>query len=224
VQMKNGGTVICSFVLSAILTSCNVTMPAGVYSGVTAVLVAAERAGVVHFLGTEFRFAPGQALLSRTIRAGEPVVLDLGGTLAGYGSDTTRTIWVGGEAGIEPEPEFRRVYDLVREAQARATAEVRPGTQAQRIDAAARELIATAGYGEYFTHRVGHGIGLETHEDPYMVAGNATPLAPGMAFSVEPGIYLPGRWGVRLENIVMCSEAGGEVLNGSSLELRPVRG
>jgi Xaa-Pro aminopeptidase len=85
-------------------------------------------------------------------------------------------------------------------------------------------VIATAGYGAYFTHRVGHGIGLETHEDPYMVAGNATPLAPGMAFSVEPGIYLPGRWGVRLENIVMCSEAGGEVLNGSSLELRPVRG
>ena len=168
--------------------------------------------------------SPHHDASERTICAGEPVVLDLGGTLAGYGSDTTRTIWVGGEAGIEPEPEFRRVYDLVREAQAQATAEVRPGTQAQRIDAAARELIATAGYGEYFTHRVGHGIGLETHEDPYMVAGNATPLAPGMAFSVEPGIYLPGRWGVRLENIVMCSEAGGEVLNGSSLELRPVRG
>jgi Xaa-Pro aminopeptidase len=168
--------------------------------------------------------SPHHDASDRVIRAGEPVVLDLGGTLAGYGSDTTRTIWVGGEAGIEPEPEFRRVYDLVLEAQARATAQVRPGTPAERIDAAAREVIAAAGYGEYFTHRVGHGIGLETHEDPYMVAGNATSLAPGMAFSVEPGIYLPGRWGVRLENIVMCTEAGCEVLNRSSLGLRVVRG
>jgi len=168
--------------------------------------------------------SPHHDASDRVMRPGEPVVLDLGGTLAGYGSDTTRTIWVKGEAGIEPDPEFRRVYDLVREAQARATAEVRPDIPAERIDAAAREVIEAAGYGESFTHRVGHGIGLETHEDPYMVAGNATPLAPGMAFSVEPGIYLPGLWGVRLENIVMCTEAGGEVLNHSSLELRVVRG
>ena len=168
--------------------------------------------------------SPHHDASDRVMRPGEPVVLDLGGTLAGYGSDTTRTIWVKGEAGIEPDPEFRRVYDLVREAQARATAEVRPDIPAERIDAAAREVIEAAGYGESFTHRVGHGIGLETHEDPYMVAGNATPLAPGMAFSVEPGIYLPGRWGVRLENIVMCAETGGEVLNHSSLDLRVVRG
>jgi Xaa-Pro aminopeptidase len=168
--------------------------------------------------------SPHHDASDRLIRAGEPVVLDIGGTLAGYGSDTTRTIWVGGDAGIEPEPEFRRVYALVREAQERATAAVRPGVPAAQIDAAARQTIAAAGYGQYFTHRVGHGIGLETHEDPYMVAGNATPLAPGMAFSVEPGIYLPGRWGVRLENIVMCAETGGEVLNHSSLDLRVVRG
>jgi Xaa-Pro aminopeptidase len=160
----------------------------------------------------------------RRITAGEPVVLDLGGTLAGYLSDTTRTIWVAGETGIEPEPEFRRVYELVREAQSQATAAVRPGIPAERIDATARGVIATGGYGENFTHRVGHGIGLEVHEDPYMVAGNATPLRPGMAFSVEPGIYLPGRWGVRLENIVMCGPGGAEVLNQSSLDLRVVRG
>jgi Xaa-Pro aminopeptidase len=160
----------------------------------------------------------------RAIRAGEPLVLDLGGSLAGYMSDTTRTIWVAGEDGIEPEPEFLRVYELVREAGTRATAAVRPGVPAEQIDAIAREAIATAGYGERFTHRVGHGIGLEVHEDPFMVAGNAIPLRPGMAFSVEPGIYLPGRWGVRTENIVMCTETGSEVLNRSSLDLRIVRG
>ncbi len=160
----------------------------------------------------------------RVIRAGEPVVLDIGGTRAGYMSDTTRTVWIGGETGIQPEPEFRRVFELVREAQARATAAVRPGVAAQDVDAAGRSVIDAAGYGEFFTHRIGHGIGLEVHEDPYMVAGNATPLAPGMAFSVEPGIYLPGRWGVRLENIVMCGPSGAEVLNHSSLDLRVVRG
>ncbi len=160
----------------------------------------------------------------RVIGAGEPVVLDLGGSRAGYVSDTTRTIWVAGEDGREPEPEFRRVYDLVREAQPAATAAVRPGVEAQSIDAAARRIIAAAGYGEFFTHRVGHGIGLEVHEDPYMVAGNATPLRPGMAFSVEPGIYLPSRWGVRLENIVLCTAGGADVLNRSSLDLRVVRG
>ena len=160
----------------------------------------------------------------RVIRAGEPVVLDIGGTLAGYVSDTTRTIWVAGPDGIEPEPEFGRVYELVREAQAQATAAIAPGVAAERIDAAARGVISAEGYGGYFTHRVGHGIGLEVHEDPYIVAGNATPLRPGMAFSVEPGIYLPGRWGVRLENIVMCGTTGPDVLNRSSLDLRVVRG
>jgi Xaa-Pro aminopeptidase len=160
----------------------------------------------------------------RVIRAGEPVVLDLGGTLAGYLSDTTRTIWVAGDSGIQPDPEFVRVYDLVRRAQAEATAAVRPGVSAESIDAAARRVIEADGYGDRFTHRVGHGIGLEMHEDPFMVAGNATPLRPGMAFSVEPGVYLPDRWGVRLENIVMCREDGVEILNRSSLDLRVVRG
>ncbi len=160
----------------------------------------------------------------REVAAGEPVVLDLGGSLAGYESDTTRTIWVAGEAGVQPEPEFTLVYDLVRDAQAAATAAVEPDVAAEQIDAAARRVIEAGGYGGYFTHRVGHGIGLETHEDPYMVAGNLTRLRPGMAFSVEPGIYLPGRWGVRLENIVVCTPTGADVLNRSSLNLRVVRG
>ncbi len=160
----------------------------------------------------------------RVIQAGEPVVLDIGGTRAGYASDTTRTIWVAGEAGIEPDPEFRHVYDVVREAHDKATATVAPGVPAEQVDSAAREVIAKAGYGELFSHRVGHGIGLEVHEDPYMVAGNATPLESGMTFSVEPGIYVTGRWGVRLENIVMCAPGGREVLNRTSLDLRVVRG
>ena len=168
--------------------------------------------------------SPHHDASERVIQAGEPVVLDIGGSLAGYASDTTRTIWLAGEAGIEPEPEFGRVFELVREAQGRATAAVAPGVPAERIDAIARGVIAGEGYGEYFTHRVGHGIGLEVHEDPYMVAGNATPLEPGMAFSVEPGVYLTGRWGVRLENIVVCGPTGPDVLNRSSLDLRVVRG
>jgi len=160
----------------------------------------------------------------RLIAPGDAVVLDIGGTLNGYLSDTTRTIWVAGEDAITPEPEFIAVYDLVRRAQAQATASVRPNVPAEAIDASARAIIADGGYGEYFTHRVGHGIGLEVHEDPYMVAGNSTPLRPGMAFSVEPGIYLPGRRGVRLENIVLCTDDGADVLNRSSLDLRIVRG
>lgn len=168
--------------------------------------------------------SPHHDASERVIAAGEPVVLDLGGTLGGYVSDTTRTVWVAGEAGVEPEPEFRRVYDLVREAQAQATAAVRPGVAAESIDATGRAVIDAGGYGEFFTHRIGHGIGLEVHEDPYMVAGNSTALRPGMAFSVEPGIYLPARWGVRLENIVICGAAGPDVLNRSSLDLRVVRG
>ena len=115
---------------------------------------------------------------------------------------------------MRPTPEFVRVFELVREAQAKATAAVAPGVPAEQIDAAARAVISAGGYGEFFTHRVGHGIGLEVHEDPYMVAGNATPLAPGMAFSVEPGIYFPGRWGVRLENIVMCGPDGATSSTG----------
>jgi Xaa-Pro aminopeptidase len=168
--------------------------------------------------------SPHHDASERVIVAGDAIVLDIGGTRAGYASDTTRTVWVTGDARVEPDPEFVRLHEIVHEAHEKATAAVKPGVTAESIDAVARKIIGEAGYGEYFTHRVGHGIGLEVHEDPYMVSGNATPLEPGMAFSVEPGIYLPGRFGVRLENIVICGSDGPDVLNRTSLQLRVVRG
>jgi Xaa-Pro aminopeptidase len=169
--------------------------------------------------------SPHHSASERVILAGEPIVLDIGGPLGGYGSDTTRTIWVtGGDAGRGPDPEFLRIHELVRRATAAATAAVRPGAPAETIDAAAREVISSGGYGPAFIHRVGHGIGLEGHEDPYLVAGNVEPLEPGMAFSIEPGIYLEGRYGVRIEDIVICGGEGPIVLNASSRELRVVDG
>jgi Xaa-Pro aminopeptidase len=161
----------------------------------------------------------------RVIVAGEPIVLDIGGSLDGYCSDTTRVLWVtGGDPSKGPTPEFRRLYDLLRDAQAAASAAVRPGVACEGIDAVARRIITTGGHGPDFFHRVGHGIGLETHEDPYLVAGNGEALRPGMAFSVEPGIYLAGRYGARIEDIVVCGSDGPDVLNGSSRDLRVVAG
>jgi Xaa-Pro aminopeptidase len=149
----------------------------------------------------------------RRIGAGEPVVLDIGGALGGYGSDVTRTIWVAGPAAAAPDPEFLAVHDLVRRANAAATEVVRPGLPAEHVDAAAREVISAGGHGPAFLHRTGHGIGLETHEDPYLVAGNREPILEAAAFSIEPGIYLEGRFGVRIEDIVICRADGAEVLN-----------
>ncbi len=161
----------------------------------------------------------------RVIRAGEPIVLDIGGSMDGYCSDTTRTLWVtGGDAGNGPPPEFRALFDLLRTAQAEATAAVRPGVACEGIDAVARGIITAGGHGPDFFHRVGHGIGLEAHEEPYLVAGNEEPLAPGMAFSVEPGIYLAGRYGARIEDIVICGTDGPDVLNQSSRDLWVVPG
>jgi Xaa-Pro aminopeptidase len=161
----------------------------------------------------------------RVVRPGEPIVFDIGGPLGGYGSDITRTIWVtGGDPGLGPDDEFRRIHALVREANAAATAAVAPGVPAARIDAVARAIIEAGGYGERFIHRTGHGIGLEGHEDPYLVAGNDRSLEPGMAFSVEPGIYLEGRYGVRIEDIVVCGHDGPVVLNEAPRELLVVDG
>jgi Xaa-Pro aminopeptidase len=151
---------------------------------------------------------------SRTISAGDAIVLDIGGTKAGYASDTSRTAFVG-----DPPGEFLSLYAVLREAQAAACAAVRPGVPAAEIDAVAREIITDAGYGEAFLHRTGHGIGMETHEEPYIVASNPAPLMAGNAFSVEPGIYLRERWGARIEDIVVCTDAGGERLNTTSTEL-----
>ncbi len=169
--------------------------------------------------------SPHHAASERRISPGEPIVLDIGGAMGGYGSDVTRTLWVtGGDRRREPGPEFRRLYTVLRDAQAAATAAVRPGRPAEAIDAAARERIAAAGYGAAFIHRTGHGIGLEEHEDPYLVAGNHEELRTGMAFSIEPGIYLEGRFGARIEDIVVCCPDGPDLLNEGSRELLVVDG
>ncbi|WP_030570534.1 aminopeptidase P family protein [Streptomyces aureocirculatus] len=150
----------------------------------------------------------------RVIERGDMVVLDFGGLRHGYGSDTSRTVHVG-----EPSAEEQRVHDVVREAQDAACRAVRPGIACQDVDRVARAVITEAGYGEYFIHRTGHGIGVTTHEPPYMIEGEQQPLVPGMCFSVEPGIYLPGRFGVRIEDIVTVTEDGGRRLNTTSREL-----
>ncbi|MFI6547625.1 M24 family metallopeptidase [Streptomyces prunicolor] len=159
--------------------------------------------------------SPHHELSDRTIRPGDPVVVDIGGTtLDGYCSDSTRVYTVG-----EPPADFRRLYDVLLSAQRAQTDAVRPGITAGQLDAVGRDFITDAGYGPHFIHRTGHGIGLESHEEPYIVTGNPLPLAPGMAFSVEPGIYLPGRYGARIEDIVICTEEGGERLNRTPRDL-----
>ena len=154
--------------------------------------------------------APGE----RLIASGDAIVIDIGGTRAGYGSDTTRTAFVG-----EPPADFAALYAVLREAQAAACDTVRPGITGAELDAVARDVITEAGYGDAFIHRTGHGIGLETHEEPYIVASNPEPLVAGNAFSIEPGIYIRDTWGARIEDIVVCTADGGERLNTTSTEL-----
>jgi len=159
--------------------------------------------------------SPHHELSDRVIQAGEPVVVDIGGTMPdGYCSDETRTYSVG-----EPPAEFSAYYEVLLAAQIAACEHVRPGVTCESVDAAARAVIADAGYGDYFVHRTGHGIGLETHEEPYIVTGNTEVLEPGMAFSIEPGIYLPGQHGARIEDIVVCGESAGERVNLRPREL-----
>lgn len=140
----------------------------------------------------------------RVIEVGDMVVLDFGGLKDGYGSDMTRTVHVGPDV----DPDEREVFDVVRAAQQAGVDAVRPGATCQDVDRASRAVIEGAGYGEYFIHRTGHGIGLTTHEPPYMVEGERAPIVPGMCFSVEPGIYLPGRFGVRIEDVVVAFPEG----------------
>jgi len=154
--------------------------------------------------------SPGE----RVIQPRDAIVLDIGGTANGYASDTTRTAFVGA-----PSAEFQVLYTVLQHAQAAACETVRPGIEAREVDRVARRVIADAGFGEQFTHRTGHGIGLETHEEPYLVESNADPLREGDAFSIEPGIYVPGRWGARIEDIVICTPSGGERLNLTSRDL-----
>ena len=160
--------------------------------------------------------SPHHELSSRTVQAGDVVVVDIGGeTATGYRSDCTRTYVVGGS----PDADVAEWYGVLQAAQQAATVAVCPGVTAEKIDAAARQVIADAGWGEHFIHRTGHGIGLDTHETPYIVTGNDLPLVAGMAFSVEPGIYLAGRCGARIEDIVVCTQDGARTLNDGPREL-----
>ncbi len=160
---------------------------------------------------------PHHEMSERVIEEGDMVVLDFGGLKDGYGSDTTRTVHVGEATDSE-----REVHDIVRAAQQAGFEAVRPGVACQEIDRAARKVITDAGYGEYFIHRVGHGIGLTTHEPPYMVEGEEHLIEPGMCFSIEPGIYLPRRFGVRIEDIVVATSDGGRRLNNTNRGMRIV--
>ncbi len=159
--------------------------------------------------------SPHAEVSDRVVNAGDPVVVDIGGTMPdGYCSDSTRTYVVG-----EPPAEFARSYEVLLRAQRAQCDAVRPGITGAELDAIGRDIIAEAGYGELFIHRTGHGIGLDTHEEPYIVAGNDAPLEAGMAFSIEPGIYHPGRFGARIEDIVVCGAQHGERLNKRPREL-----
>jgi Xaa-Pro dipeptidase len=151
----------------------------------------------------------------RAINRGETIVVDCGVSVGGYSADITRTFVIGGL-----EPDMSWIYEVVLMANAAAQAAVKPGVPAGVIDQTARAVIEEAGYGEYFTHRTGHGLGLEVHEPPYIVTGNREPLMPGMTFTIEPGIYLPGRGGVRIEDDIVVTETGAETLTTYPRRLR----
>jgi Xaa-Pro aminopeptidase len=158
---------------------------------------------------------PHHGCSDRVLQPGDIVVVDIGGAYEpGYHSDSTRTYSLG-----DPDPQVAQQYSILQRAQQAAVAAVRPGVTAEHVDAAARDVLAEAGLAEVFVHRTGHGIGLSVHEEPYIVGGNQLPLAAGMAFSVEPGIYFPGRWGARIEDIVVVTADGAEPVNSRPHEL-----
>jgi D-alanyl-D-alanine dipeptidase len=158
---------------------------------------------------------PHHGYSDRELQIGDVVVVDIGGAYEpGYHSDSTRTYSIG-----EPRSDVARQYSVLQRAQRAACDAVRPGVTAEQVDAAARDVLAAAGLAEFFVHRTGHGIGLSVHEEPYIVAGNDVPLTAGMAFSIEPGIYFPGRWGARIEDIVVVTEHGARAVNNRPHEL-----
>ena len=167
-----------------------------------------QRANFAIVGAAEHAASPHHEPGTRVIADGDVVLCDFGGTMNGYCSDITRMFHVG-----TPPTEVIDTYAVLREAQEVAVTAARVGTSCEAVDAAARSIIAAAGFGDVFIHRTGHGIGVEAHEDPYIVAGNREPLAAGNAFSVEPGIYLTGRFGLRLEDIVVATDAGPDRMN-----------
>ena len=163
---------------------------------------------------------PHHSFSDRVLAEGEPVVVDIGGTLpSGYHSDCTRTYVVGGDISKAPQ-DFQDAYAVLADAQAAGRAAAHPGSTAADIDAITRQAISAAGWGDYFVHRTGHGIGLSTHEEPFIMEGNDLALEEGMAFSIEPGIYLEGKWGMRLEDIVVLTNDGYESLNQAPRDVR----
>jgi Xaa-Pro aminopeptidase len=160
----------------------------------------------------------------RVISPGEPLLLDIGGRLGGYCSDITRTVWVAGADPGGPDADFVEIYRAVADGQAAARDAIHPGLAFEALDAVARDVIAAAGFGERFIHRLDHGIGLEVHEEPYVVVGNTDRMASGDTFSCEPGVYIDGRFGVRIEDAMVCTRDGAESLNQASRELRIVSG
>ena len=163
---------------------------------------------------------PHVSASERVIEAGDMLLLDFGITIGGYNSDITRTFAVGQLPGAE----FQKIYETVKQANVAARAVARPGVSGQDVDRAARKVIVQAGYGEYFTHRTGHGLGLEGHEPPYMVEGNAVPLKAGNTFTIEPGIYIPGLGGVRIEDDMLITANGAENLTTYDRELKVIGG
>jgi Xaa-Pro dipeptidase len=165
----------------------------------------------------KFSALPHGSVQPQKIREGSIVLIDDGCHVQGYQSDISRTMVLG-----KPTDKMRKVFDIVHKAQSAALAAARPGIACQQIDAAARKVITDAGYGpdyKYFTHRVGHGMGMDIHEWPYLVRGNTQPLAPHMTFSDEPGIYIRGEFGVRLEDDMHITESGAELFTPQSLSL-----
>jgi len=157
--------------------------------------------------------APGERVLERD----EAVLIDAWDKPEGYYYDITRSTYYG-----RPTDEYRKIWSIVLEAQSAAIERAAPGVPCFEVDAAARAVIEKAGYGEFFTHRLGHGLGIDVHEPPYMVGHNKTVLEPGMTFTSEPGIYLPGRFGVRIEDDILCTESGAESLSPRVTRLEPI--
>ena len=181
-------------------------------------------ADISHLFGGEnvVQFGPSSALphgasTSRALENGDAVLIDAWDKPEGYYYDITRSTFFG-----DPTPEYRKVWEVVLDAQTAAIEKAAPGTACSEVDAAARRVIEKAGYGEYFTHRLGHGLGIDVHEPPYMVGHETTILEPGMTFTSEPGVYLPGRFGVRIEDDILVTERGAESLSPRVSRLEPI--
>lgn len=217
-QVKDADEVAALARVAEAIDAVHLQVPALLAVGRTEREVAADLAGLIRDGHDSVSFvivaagpnaaSPHHEPGDRRLAHGDAVVVDIGGLLDGYGSDMTRTYAVGA-----PPEGFAAAYDVLQAAQAAAVATVRPGITAGEVDAAARDVLTAAGLGDAFVHRTGHGIGLDTHEEPWILGGSDVVLAPGMAFSVEPGFYLEGRYGARIEDIVVVTEDGVRSLN-----------